>query len=216
MPNEEHKGLYRGYAEGYTPKLIWKSKPSVTGFSRKYLLSCAPIIAYAVSVLVQQAAAEKFPFIPGTTWAALTILLFLALSWVLRSPEAMGSTLLSLILPVILSLLQGILEGREPASLFTYTLSIYASNFEWGLLTASVLVLLATEARRQSFTYVITEAGVTIKGGIWRRQEHTIVYGSIGRVILEQSPFGRLFNYGTVILVSPAEWGSEYYARSTG
>lgn len=216
MPSEEREGLYRGYAEGYTPTLIWKSKPSVTGFSRKYLLSCAPVVACTISTVIQQITAEKLSFVPGTAWTMLTISLFLMLSWVLRSPEAMSSTLLSLILPVIFPLLRGILEGRELGSLFAYVLSTYTSNFEWGLITASVLVLLATEARRQSFTYVITEAGVTIKGGIWRRQEHTIVYGSIGRVILEQSPFGRLFNYGTVILVSPAEWGSEYYARSAG
>lgn len=208
--------MYRGYAEGYAPATIWKSKPSVAGFSRKYLLSCTPIAAYIASLIARQAAAERLPFIPGAAWTVLATLLLLLLSWVLRSPEAMDSTLLSLLLPAVLPLLRGVIEGREPASLLAYVLSTYAFNLEWGLLTASALVLLATEVRRRSFTYVVTEAGVTIKGGVWRRQEHTVVYGSIGRVILEQSPFGRLLNYGTVILVSPAEWGSEYYARSTG
>lgn len=180
------------------------------------MLSCTPIAAYVASLIVRQAAAESLPPVPEAVWTVLVTLLLLALSWVLRSPEAMSSMLLSLLLPAAFPLLWGIVEGREPASLLAHMLSMYASNLEWGPLAASALVLLATEARRRSFTYVVTEAGVTIKGGIWRRQEDTVVYGSIGRVVLEQSPLGRLLNYGTVILVSPAEWGSEYYARSTG
>jgi hypothetical protein len=34
--------------------------------------------------------------------------------------------------------------------------------------------------------------------------------------VLEQSLFGRLLNYGTVIPVGVAEWGAEYYTREVG
>jgi hypothetical protein len=81
-------------------------------------------------------------------------------------------------------------------------------------LLASLLVALSVETRRKTTVYEVNDIGVVIRTGIWRRQEQTILYTSIGRIILEQSLFGRLLDYGTVIVISTTEWGAEYYTRS--
>ena len=136
--------------------------------------------------------------------APLLTLAILVAAWVLRSAEAVASSALALALPAALALASG---PPSPVG----ALQGYLSWYPYGALAASALTLLAVEARRRSYSY--EDAGVTIRAGIWRRQEQTIPYASIGRIILEQSLLGRLLGYGTVIIVSPAEWGAEYYTR---
>lgn len=155
----------------------------------------------------------QLPTILLDSLAPLLLALAFALAWVLRSPEAAASTLLALALPFPLALLA---EGlsRDPVALIRLLASRYTGLLPSSSLLASLLVALAVEARRRSTVYEVGDAGVTIKTGIWRKQEQLIPYASIGRVVLEQSIVGRLLNYGTVIIVSPAEWGAEYYTRS--
>lgn len=131
-------------------------------------------------------------------------MLFLA-SWVLRSPEPAAACLLSLTLPLALALLKSVPLQEIP--------SAYTASFPASVAAASLAVLLGVELKRRSVSYEVADAGVTIKAGIWRRQEQTILYQSIGRIVLEQSILGRLLNYGTIVIVSPAEWGAEYYTR---
>jgi len=166
--------------------------PSPLGYSRKYLLAMLPaILALFLRSL------------------ALPVLaLVLILSWVRRSPEATASTLLALVLSLVLAL-PAWATTSEPAAL----LQAYTEQLPLASLLASLLTALAVDAARRATRYEVGDTGVVIRTGIWRRQEQTILYTSIGRVILEQSLLGRLLNYGTIILITAAEWGAEYYAR---
>lgn len=186
-----------------------KLRPSPLSFARRYLLALAPVLIYTLSHWLSTLAGEGNLPVPQLTPQALAPLLTFAallLSWVLRSSEAAASSLLSLLLPAVLALLRG-------AATLGGVVAEYQERYAVGALAASLLTLAAVEARRRSISYEVSSAGVRIEAGVWRRQEQTIPYGSIGRIVLEQSPFGRALNYGTVVLVSLAEWGAEYYTR---
>jgi len=190
--------------------------PSALGYSRRYLLAALPAILYAASLAACSQLASAYPWLPPALLdllAPLLLTLALALSWVLRSPEATASTLLALTLPIPLALLAEP-APTHPATLLQSLAARYTGQLSLAVLLASLLTALAVDARRRATRYEVGDTGVVIRTGVWRRQEQTILYSSIGRVILEQSLAGRLLNYGTVILVSAAEWGAEYYARA--
>jgi hypothetical protein len=192
------------------------AKPSPLGFARRYLLALSPLLLCAAALAARPQLAALIPWLPGALLDLLAPLLLaaaFALSWVLRSPEAAASTLLALALPIPLSLL-GAPPPGEPLALLRLLASSYARLLPPASLAASLLTALAVEVRRRLTVYEVGDVGVVIRTGVWRRQEQTIPYASIGRVVLEQSLFGRLLDYGTVIVVSAAEWGAEYYTRS--
>jgi membrane protein YdbS with pleckstrin-like domain len=192
------------------------TRPSLPGFFRKYLLAASPLLVCAFAVAVRSQLGLLYPQLPAILLDALAPLLLaiaFVLSWVLRSPEAAASTLLALALPFPLALLTEATSG-DTFALMQRLASRYASLLTLSSLIASLLVIMGVEARRRSTVYEVSNTGVAIKTGIWRRQEQTIPYASIGRIVLEQSIVGKLLDYGTVMIVSSAEWGAEYYTRS--
>jgi membrane protein YdbS with pleckstrin-like domain len=190
--------------------------PSILGYSRKYFFAVFSVFVYTVAFAVRSWLISIYSQLPFALFDSLALVLFilmLVLSWVLRSPEATASTFLALALPIPLALL------LEPASaqsnvLLQLLASRYVDLLPFASLLASLLVAVAVEARRRTTVYEVNDIGVIIRTGIWRRQEQTIPYTSIGRIVFEQSLLGRLLDYGTVIIVSPAEWGAEYYTRN--
>jgi membrane protein YdbS with pleckstrin-like domain len=140
----------------------------------------------------------------------LGLLIFLLIvSWVLSSTEASGSIGLAILLTLLISAVNS-----------DYTIPSILSNFNsyimHGAVAATLLLLLRTEVYRRSITYTLRSTDLAISGGIWRKQEQSIPYDQIGRVVLEQSWIGRMLNYGTIIPVGVAEWGAEYYTRAVG
>ncbi len=194
----------------HEPKLVASLRPSVLGFMRHYLLCLVPVVALLIYEYLHEPLLKYIPFIPETLLSLATILLILsAIAWVFRSVEVEGAVGISLILPLLL------LPFRQLTSPLD-VVKAYTDYLPKAILISSALMILRTEIFRRTISYRITDTGVEISGGVWRRQEQTIPYNQIGRVVLEQSVFGRLLNYGTVILVSSAEWGSEYYMRVVG
>ncbi|MEM2299368.1 MAG: PH domain-containing protein [Thermofilaceae archaeon] len=190
---------------------VLRVKPSVAGFARKYALALTPVYTLLLSGWLAEFIASRVAAVPRLLPGALAPLLAFAafvVGWVLRSPEAAASSLLSLLLPVVLVLAEGGTVG--------VLVERFLEQYPLGALAASLATLAAVEVRRRSISYEVSEAGVSIKSGVWRRQEQTIPYSSIGRIVMEQSLLGRVFDYGTIIVVSAAEWGAEYYTRAVG
>ncbi|MEM2246487.1 MAG: PH domain-containing protein [Thermofilum sp.] len=190
---------------------VLKVKPSVAGFARRYALALTPLYTLLLSGWLATFIASQVAATPQLLLAALAPLLAFAAfvaGWVLRSPEVAASSLLSLLIPLALVLAEGSAAGA--------LIERFLEQYPVGALTASLATLAAVEVRRRSISYEVSEAGVSIKSGVWRRQEQTIPYTSIGRIILEQSLLGRILDYGTIIVVSSAEWGAEYYTRAVG
>jgi len=232
---EGGRSPYMDYSTSYTPKTFTELSPSMASFTKKYLFSLAPSILFiALSIgmsflgsgLKLSSPKDLFYLIPllfdavknGAGINTVMIILFavlLVVAWVLRSPEASASFLLALLLPLPLGVL---IKGYQANIQLSpnYLWESYLTGLEPGILLASFLVFIAAELRRRSIKYRITDLGVNFKGGIIRVQEHSIPYQSIGRIVLEQGLLARLLNYGSIILVSPAEWGSEYYTRMVG
>lgn len=194
-----------------TGNIVLKMKPSTSGFLKRYLLSFTPFLLLQAAEAARTRLLTVVPQVPLFLANTLTLLFLVAVlivSWVLRSPEAIASTILSLLLPVALPIFfKGVSTLEE-------VVVGYSSWLPTSAIVASLLTMLAVEVGRRSISYEVTESGVLLKAGVWRRQEQSIPYNSIGRIVLEQSVLGRILNYGTIILVSPAEWGAEYYTRS--
>jgi len=227
---------YVDYSAGYKAKLVSELAPTPASFLRKYVLASAPFLVYLFLGLSHLYLFQGIRFnhpsdvlaVPrllanlGEAGAAVNVLALAAISavavvsWVLRSAEAFSSSILALVIPLLLN----VVLGGGPA---TWSLqdagglwTAYVNRLGESAALAALLTVTATELRRRSIKYVLTDLGVTLKGGLIRLQEHSIPYSSIGRLVLEQGVLGRLLNYGNVILVSPSEWGSEYYTRMVG
>ena len=227
------KSKYLGYAISHDEVAVITIRPSVVGFLRKYLICFAPLIALIVYHTFKQLflhlfniLLSSFVFIPlpvnvndvasFVSFAIVLVVLYF-LSWVLRSTEAQGAIGLSLIIPAVFVAFKMISNPTEDVfRLLTDSIGLYIDVFPIGVLMAVAIMLVRTEIYRRTIKYELKDTGITISGGIWRKQEHSIPYNQIGRVVLEQSLFGRLLNYGTVIPVGVAEWGAEYYTRGVG
>jgi len=238
------KSQYLEYSEAHKKVEIISTRPSILGFLRKYLLCMTPMFALLIYYLITPLfgylantvftpvagfvnfvmSAMNIPqdvvnSIAGFVSFLLILFIFLLVSWVLRSTEASGAIGLALIMPLILAVVE--VWSSQPVTADTLKLAAsvmmaYRDNFLTGVFLAVAILLIRTEIYRRSIRYTITDTGVSISGGIWRKQEQTMPYNQIGRVVLEQSLFGRLLNYGTVIPVGVAEWGAEYYTREVG
>ncbi|WP_457548691.1 PH domain-containing protein [Archaeoglobus sp.] len=208
---------YLDYAD-YNPNVVFTIRPSVFGFMRRYLLCLTPIVALAayrfidkfLYALLTPLKLLGLGFVVGIFNLSFVLFILLALAWVFRSSEVEGAVGLSLTIPLILALIK--INMGSLGNL----IEVYLNNVPTAIFIAVALMLIRTEIYRRTISYKLTDVGVEISGGIWRRQEQAIPYNQIGRVVLEQSIFGRILNYGTVIPVSSAEWGSEYYTRALG
>ncbi len=208
---------YLDYAD-YNPKVVFTIRPSVLGFMRRYILCLTPIVALIVYKFVNKYVYDLLTpmkllgldFVVDLFNLSFLLFIILALAWVFRSSEVEGAVGLSLTIPLIIALI------KTKMSIGVDLIREYLENVPTAILIAVVLMLIKTEIYRRTISYKLTDVGIEIAGGIWRRQEQVIPYNQIGRVVLEQSIFGRLLNYGTIIPVSSAEWGSEYYTRAVG
>ncbi|MCD6562860.1 MAG: PH domain-containing protein [Thermoproteales archaeon] len=198
---------YKEYAQ-YKSIRLHETRPSIMGFLRRYLLGFVSLIIYFLSLFI----ASLFNIQAYFVILYIVFLVFsLILSWVLRSKEALSSLVLGLTMIIILGHRK--LINLSLTSLFVVLLNIFQKYGLISSIIASVIVIFSIEIYRRSILYIITDTGIVLKGGIWRTQYHSIPYNQIGRVILEQSLVGKMLNYGTIIFVSAAEWGSEYYSR---
>jgi membrane protein YdbS with pleckstrin-like domain len=233
---KEGENHYSKYADEGGGIQISEIKPSTVGFIRKYFLCLSPIIAIGLynilfNITFPTLVKKMEESVPGILisipkWVldafginipnvdsylpVLGLLIFLLIvSWVLSSTEASGSIGLAILLTLLISAVNS-----------DYTIPSILSNFNsyimHGAVAATLLLLLRTEVYRRSITYTLRSTDLAISGGIWRKQEQSIPYDQIGRVVLEQSWIGRMLNYGTIIPVGVAEWGAEYYTRAVG
>lgn len=71
---------------------------------------------------------------------------------------------------------------------------------------AGVVALALAETDRRMRTYSLTNLRVLHHGGLWERKPWTLHYDAILDVDVRQTPFGRLFNHGTLepVLEEPA------------
>jgi len=212
---------YFEYSE-YVSKILVSTRPSFLGFMRKYILCLAPLVALAIYAIIKSLLKNSLSvfnlilnlkFVSDLLNFTILLSILFIISWVLRSREVQWSVGLSLTISAIFVLLK---VSGDFFDLILKGLSVYISSYPLASVIAVTLTILGTELYRRSIRYEITDTGIRLCGGICRRQEHYIPYDKIGRIVLEQSLFGRLLNYGTIIPVGLVEWGAEYYTRAIG
>lgn len=151
--------------------------------------------------------------------APVGIFLFIiAIGWALRITEMWTGPLITLAMSGIIALVlaNGATGPEMSWGYITLLLKWIAFLVQPFSVAATVIVLAMTDKFRQSIRYTITRDGVSIRGGVWKTQEHMIPHHLIGRVVMEQDFLGVRYNYGTVIPLSIARWGSEMSIRGIG
>lgn len=68
----------------------------------------------------------------------------------------------------------------------------------WTLAACSFVAFLLVETDRRLRTYRLTNLRVMHRGGLWQRKPWSLHYDAILDIDARQTPFGRLFNHGTL------------------
>ena len=191
-------------------------------FGSSSLISAVPGImsSYTTGVLNQYSS----PITDATNITILMIapvgifIFFAAIGWTMRLTELWTSTVLTLGLSGVTGIILAGRAGIPPVSgnymfLLLQWIEFLVQPF---CLVAAIIVICATEKFWRSIRYTITRDGVSIRGGVWKIQEHMIPHYQIGRVVLEQDFLGARYNYGTVIPQSITRWGEETSFRGIG
>jgi len=144
-------------------------------------------------------------------------IVFAAIGWSLRIAEMWTGVALTLALSVIVGMLLVICPGTGAVQdQFLLLLNWIAFLVQPFSILAAIISLVWLEKFRKSIRYTITDVGVSVRGGIWQKQEHLIPHSQIGRVVLEQNFLGTRYHFGTVIPVSNTQWGEETSFRGIG
>ena len=220
--------------------ILLATSPDSKSFMYKYVMACVPILLVLLSIFVRALlggiTSALMPGIPSSLnlvvpavtsitnislYLVAPIGIFVAVAgigWALRFTELWTSTAITLASSVIcgMILMAGtgipLVSERYIADLVQW-IAYLVQPF---CIFAVIVVLAWTEKFRRSIRYKITSENIAIQGGVWKHQEHLVPHHQIGRVVLEQDFFGRLFNYGTVIPQSITRWGSETSLRGVG
>ncbi|MFA6364449.1 SHOCT domain-containing protein [Methanoregula sp.] len=140
-----------------------------------------------------------------------------AIGWSLRIAEMWTGVALTLTLSGAVGLLLVIATGtgvvQDKFLLYLQWIAFLVQPFS---IIATIIALAWLEKFRKSIHYTITGAGVSFRGGIWKKQEHLLPHSQIGMVVLKQNFFGSRYNFGTVIPVSSMRWGEETSLRGIG
>lgn len=70
-----------------------------------------------------------------------------------------------------------------------------------------VLGIVAVEIYRSSHTYILTNKRLIARFGILAKRERDLLYSRITDIVVHQGLLGRIFNFGTVIPISPGGIG---------
>ena len=202
-------------------RVILATSPTVHSYITRFVFCILPILISIFSIFLQTAFRSATPnFIPNQaiflfTPIGLFIVLLIA-GWVLYIRELWVGIFSVLVLSIICA---GItLMGMSFFSFDYYPRFIELLAFFIPIFSViiSLIMVAYTELYRRSIQYTITNAGIKMKGGIVQLEEHVIPFNQIGRIIMEVGILGRLFNFGTIIPIGVAQWGSELGIKGVG
>ena len=181
-----------------TPALMSGLGPAITGLS--------PAVSYGTNVAILMIAPVGI------------FIIIAVIGWSMRVAEVWSGVTLTLASSGIVGLLivlmtGGAIPGQERVIVYLKWIAFLVQPFS---VVATIISLVWLEKFRQSIQYTLTEAGVTVRGGVWQIQKHVFPYSDIGSVVMEQNLLGTRYNFGTVIPVSNTRWGEETSLRGFG
>jgi len=207
--------------QNHTPLVILTTSPTIHSFITRFIFCISPILVSIFSFFLQTAFRNASPdFVPNQVIFLFTpiglFVVLLVVGWVLYIRELWAGIFSVLVLSVICA---GITLIGMSFFVFDYyprmieLLDFYIPIFS---VIISLIMLVLTELYRRSIQYTITNAGIKMKAGIIQNEEHIIPFNQIGRIIMEVGVLGRLFNFGIIIPIGVAQWGSELGIRGVG
>ncbi len=99
-------------------------------------------------------------------------------------------------------------------NVFSYSLPLQLEHFAYlvnyaalGLFVVGLLVLLIGVARRNAYTYLITDTDIVVQKQLFSRNVRRIPLSSVSDVEVSQSFIGRLLGYGNLAPVTKSGYG---------
>jgi len=200
--------------QNVTVQELLVTQPTIQSFFTRFFFCLSPILVTIFSIFLQIAFRQATPdFIPNQMIFLISpiglFVFLLIVGWVFYIRELWAGILTVLVLSLICA---GITLMGMSFLAFDYyprmieLLAFYIPIFSF---IVSVVMVCLTELYRRSIQYTITNVGVKMRGGIVQTEEHLLPFNQIGRIILEVGILGKLFNFGTIVPVGLAQWGSE-------
>lgn len=192
-------------------------RPTARSFIRYYLESLTPLII----LLIVEYFTREYPALSVLSYLFI-ILGVLVVAWVLRSRFTVFSTGLFIIIIILLvgfnfhNTSNQVSLDNIVKWLNTLGTSYFLKVVRISAIISSILSVLYAEGFRRSIRYIVDKGGVTIVGGLLRKQEVFYTFTQVSNVVIERGLIGRLLGYGSVILVSTGGWGNEMYTRMVG
>jgi membrane protein YdbS with pleckstrin-like domain len=201
------------------------TNPDKMSFIFKYGMALSACILVVVAIIVQLVINNMIREISPELSDVITLiffigilLIFIIIGWAMKLTEMWISMALTLGLsglvgiPVAFFLAS---QTGQPQFLLSLVQWI-AFLIQPFSVIAAIIVIAWTERFRRSIQYTITQDGVWIKGGVYKKQERMIPLIKIGMIEMEQDYFGIRYNYGTIIAHSSTRMGSEMSGREAG
>ena len=211
----EHKSFYVEERKHTLVVDVSILRPTAKSFIKFYIESALPLILFALAYTAK----SGVPVLTQVYYLFFIIFVF-AVAWVLRSRFAQASLGLFIALLILFSAYYIYTSSPSiialPVSFKTLLEEKLQQYLAASAAVSSAIVLLYAEVFRRSIVYEVGTGGVTIAGGVVRRQEVFYPYTQIANAVVERGLLARLLGYGTVILVSTGGWGAEQYTRGIG
>lgn len=87
-------------------------------------------------------------------------------------------------------------------------LNRFLEDFElFFLLIIGLFSFIANESYRRSHAYLVTNARIHTRAGVFRKRERTLILSKVNDIAIDQKPFGIIFHYGSLIPVTASGIG---------
>ncbi len=161
-------------------------KPSIFGYVGKYFIYFTIFIFLEIykNIILNIIGIRNNIILNYIILFILIIIIFI-IAWIFNIVEVQHIIILFFILVIIFKIFN----------------KVSLLNIDLCLLLSTLLNILNIEIHRQSLKYLITDSGIYITYGIIKKYDIFIPYNGVNKIILEQSIFGKIFNYGTIILI---------------
>jgi hypothetical protein len=201
--------------------VILVTNPDPRSFLSRYLLALTPLLLAAISVITTGALYGFLDaFVPNLSGPVGTMLpdmsamiditvllaapvsiflLFVIIGWTMRYREMWTGSALALGLSSLAGTLLVIFFPDASMNRILDLLSWIAYLILPASAVAVIIVIAWTEKFRRSISYSVTNEGVIMRGGVWKRQEHVLPHHQIGRLVMVQDPIMRILHTGTII-----------------
>ncbi len=199
--------------------IILKCKPRALAFFTNYAIAMYPTIAGLLSYLV----------LDYVRPILIKLAIFLGISSLLYIGRWMSYLILLWLLMMIPGVIMGVFKITWKVPIIYMIICLIVTSYAYyinpdvkGILSLlciiSIVGLIVSDIQRRGYEYYLTNYRIITTKAFLTTEERSIFYSRIVDVILKKGIIGKIFNYGTVIPITPSElgMGSNFAFTSAG